>query len=339
MKIVIDGMGGDLAPLEPLRGAAAAVAELGIEMLVTGDEAALRACARQNAISLDGITLVDAPRVIPLEAEPTSLLKEYADCSMAVGMKLVADGEADAIVSAGSTGALLVGATFLVKRIRGVKRPALGTLIPRRGGRFYLLCDAGASHDCRPEMLTQFAIMGSAYYEKIMGGEKPRVGLINIGTEETKGTALQIEALPLLQQLPGINFVGNVEARELPLDGCDVAVCDGFTGNIILKLTEGMGKFFSGAIKEILFSGVITKLAALLIAKPFGAFKRSLDYKEYGGAPILGVTKPVIKAHGSSDATAFKNAIRQAKFCVERRVAEEIEQGVARIKAAAREGE
>lgn len=337
MKIVIDATGGDLAPLEPLRGAADAAAELGVEMLVTGDEAQLRACAREHGISLDGITLIDAPRVIPIEAEPTSLLKEYADCSMAVGMNLVARGEADAIVSAGSTGALLVGATFLVKRIKGVKRPAIGTMIPAQGGRFYLLCDAGANHDCRPEMLTQFAVMGSAYYEKIMGAEHPRVGLINIGTEETKGTELQVAALPLLKALPGIHFVGNVEARELPLGGCDVAVCDGFTGNVVLKLTEGMGKFLGGAVRDVLFSNLRTKLGALLIAKEFSVFKKSLDYKETGGAPILGAVRPVIKAHGSSDARAFKNAIRQAKSCVERDICGAIAEGVARQKAAAQE--
>lgn len=337
MRIIIDGMGGDFAPLEPLRGAAEAVRELGVEMIVTGGEAKLRACAGENGIPLDGITFVDAPRVIPMEAEPTSLLKEYSDCSMAVGMKMVADGEGDAFVSAGSTGALLVGATFLVKRIKGVKRPAIGTMIPAQGGRFYLLCDAGANHDCRPEMLTQFAVMGSSYYEKIIGTERPRVGLINIGAEETKGTELQVAALPLLKNLPGIHFIGNVEARDLPLGGCDVAVCDGFTGNIVLKLTEGMGKFIGGAVKEVLMHNLKTKLGALLIASEFGAFKKTLDYKETGGAPILGVTRPVIKAHGSSDARAFKNAIRQAKSCVERDVSGAIEAGVARQKAAARE--
>lgn len=331
MNIVIDGFGGDHAPVEPLRGAAAAVAELGVSVIVTGDEEKLRACARENNISLNNITFVHAPTVIPVDEEPTKILKGYSDCSMAVALKLVADGKADAIVSAGSTGALLAGATFIVKRAKGVKRPAIGTLVPMTGGRFYLLVDAGANNDCRPEMLCQFAVMGTAYYEKIVG-VTPRVGLINIGTEEHKGTELQQQTYVLLKSAQALKFIGNVEARELPQGGCDVAVCDGFTGNIVLKLTEGFAAFFGGALKGIFMANAATKLGALLVSKQLREFKRSIDYKEYGGAPILGTVHPVIKAHGSSDAKAFKNAIRQAKFCVERDVCAEIEQGVARLK-------
>lgn len=332
MKIVLDGFGGDLAPIEPLQGAAAAVTQLGVTVVVTGDEKTLRETAATHQISLAGIEIVDAPRVMPIEAEPTKLLKEYADSSMAVGLQLVADGKADAFVSAGSTGALLVGATFLVKRVKGVKRPAIGALIPMAGGKFYLLVDAGANHDCRPEMLAQFAVMGSIYHERVMGVKHPRVGLVNIGTEETKGTVLQQESYPLLQALPGISFVGNIEARELPNDGCDVAVCDGFTGNVILKLSEGFSKFFGDSLKGIFFATVKTKLAALLLKAPVTAWKRSLDYKEYGGAPILGTRHPVIKAHGSSDARAFCNAIKQAKFCVEQDICGGIAAGIAATK-------
>ena len=337
MNIVIDGFGGDHAPLEPLRGAAAAVAELGISVTVTGDKQKLEDCAKQNGISLANITFVDAPKVIPVDEEPTKILKEYSDCSMAAALKLVADGTCDAVVSAGSTGALLAGAAFIVKRTKGVKRPAIGTLVPMKGKKFYLLVDAGANSDCRPEMLVQFAIMGTAYYQKILGVESPRVGLINIGTEEHKGTELQQQALALLKEVPQLNFIGNVEARSLPIDGCDVAVCDGFTGNIVLKLTEGFAAFFGGALKEIFFANTATKIGALLVKKQLGDFKRAIDYKEYGGAPILGTTKPVIKAHGSSDAKAFKNAIRQAKFCVERDVCGEIAQGIAQIKSTEKE--
>lgn len=337
MNIVIDGFGGDHAPLEPLKGAAAAVAELGVSVLVTGDEEKLRQCAKENNISLNNITFVHAPTVIPVDEEPTKILKDYADCSMAIALKLVAQGKADAIVSAGSTGALLAGATFIVKRAKGVKRPAIGTLVPMAGGRFYLLVDAGANHDCRAEMLCQFAVMGTAYYEKIMGVTSPRVGLINIGTEEHKGTDLQRQTYAQLKTAPTLNFVGNVEARDLPNGGCDVAVCDGFTGNIILKLTEGFAGFFGGMLKGMFTANTATKLGALLVSRQLREFKRSMDYKEYGGAPILGTTKPVIKAHGSSDSKAFKNAIRQAKFCVECDVCNEIEQGVARLKSEEKE--
>ena len=316
MNIVIDGFGGDHVPLEPLRGAAAAVAELGVSVTVTGDEEKLRACAKENNISLKDITFVHAPTVIPVDEEPTKILKDYADCSMAVALKLVADGKADAVVSAGSTGALLAGATFIVKRAKGVKRPAIGTLVPMSGGRFYLLVDAGANHDCRAEMLCQFAVMGTAYYEKIVGVKSPRVGIVNIGTEEHKGTELQRQTYALLKTADALNFIGNVEARELPNGGCDVAVCDGFTGNVILKLSEGFAAFFSGVLKGVFMANIGTKIGALLVSKQLSAFKRSMDYKEYGGAPILGAARPVLKAHGSSDAKAFKNAIRQAKFCI-----------------------
>lgn len=337
MNIVIDGFGGDYAPLEPLRGAAAAVAELGVSVTVTGDEAKLRACAESNQISLENITFVHADSVIPVDEEPTKILKTYSGCSMAVALKLIAEGKADAVVSAGSTGALLAGATFIVKRAKGVKRPAIGTLVPMTGGKFYLLVDAGANNDCRPEMLCQFAVMGTAYYEKIMGVKSPRVGLVNIGTEEHKGTELQQQTYTLLKTAEALNFIGNVEARALPNGGCDVAVCDGFTGNIILKLTEGFAAFFGGALKGMFMANLGTKLGAVLVSKQMREFKRSIDYKEYGGAPILGTVKPVIKAHGSSDAKAFKNAIRQAKFCVERDVCNEIEQGVARLKSEEKE--
>lgn len=338
MKIVIDGFGGDLAPLEPLKGAEWAVKELGVEMIVTGDEKKLRECAEKNNISLENITIVNAERVIPVDEEPTRILKEYSDCSMAVGLKIVADGGADAFVSAGSTGALLAGATFIVKRAKGIKRPAIGTLIPTGGKRgFYLLVDCGANSDCRPEMLTQFAVMGTVYHKKLLGSTAPEVGLVNIGTEEHKGAQLQQESYPLLKSTTCINFIGNVEARELPNGGCDVAVCDGFTGNIVLKLSEGFAKFFGGALKGIFKKNMLTKLAVALVMGEVKEFKKSFDYKEHGGAPILGTKKPVIKAHGSSDAKAFKNAIRQAKSCVEGDVCGEIESGVAKLKAGAEE--
>ena len=276
--------------------------ELGAEILLTGDEEKIRQAAAEAKISLDGMEIVHAPSVIPVEEDPTTLLKKYADSSMAVGLRLLSEG----------TGALVVGSTLIVKRVKGVRRIAIGTLVPNAGAG-YLLVDAGANHDCRPEMLLQFALMGSAYMEKVQGIPKPRVGLVNIGTEENKGTQLQLDVLPLLKEAP-IHFTGNVEARGLPLGEVDVAVTDGFTGNIILKTTEGMGKFFSNELKSMVksFPGV---LGGLLLAGKFGALKKKSDSNEAGGAPLLGLRKPVIKAHGSSNAKAFKNAIRQAMTC------------------------
>ena len=336
MRIIVDAYGGDNAPEAVLRGCRMAADQWKCEIILTGDGEKLRARAAELGVSLEGMTIAEAPDVFPMEAEPTAIMKQYKDCSMARGLQMLAEGGGEAFVSAGSTGALVVGGTLIVKRIKGVKRPAIGTVVPCKDGCFMML-DSGANHDCRPEMLRQFGLMGSVYMKRILGVPNPRVGLVNIGVEETKGTELQVAALPLLKNLPGIHFIGNVEARDLPLGGCDVAVCDGFTGNIVLKLTEGMGKFIGGAVKEVLMHNLKTKLGALLIASEFGAFKKTLDYKETGGAPILGVTRPVIKAHGSSDARAFKNAIRQAKSCVERDVSGAIEAGVARQKAATRE--
>jgi len=218
---------------------------------------------------------------------------------------------------------------MIVKRIKGVKRPALGCMIPTNQGA-YMLLDMGANAECRPEMLRQFGIMGSAYVERVIGVPSPRVGLVNIGSEASKGLELQVQAYDLLKESP-LNFVGNLEARELPLDGCDVAVCDGFTGNIILKLTEGLGKMMTGELKTMLTAGPATKMAYLLLKKQLKEFRRKLDYTEYGGAPLMGIAKPVIKAHGSSNAKAFKNAIRQAKTVYENQVIQVIESALSRL--------
>ena len=254
-------------------------------------------------------------------------MKQHKDSSMARGLQMLANGEGEAFVSAGSTGALVVGGTLIVKRIKGVKRPAIGTVVPCRGGCFMLL-DSGANHDCRPEMLRQFGLMGSVYMKRILGVPNPRVGLVNIGVEETKGTELQVEAYGLMKEA-GYNFIGNVEAREVPLGGCDVAVCDGFTGNIILKTTEGLAKLFMSEIKSIFMKSLPNKLAAAVVKKDLGEFKRKFDSAEYGGALLLGTRKPVIKAHGSSDAKAFYNAVRQAISCCENRIIGEMENQLA----------
>ena len=314
MNILIDAFGGDNAPLEVIRGGARAVQELGVTVTLVGDEQKIRACAEKNRLPLDGMEILHAPAVFDIHEEPTSLLKQHADTSMAVGMQALHDGKGDAFVCAGSTGALLVGATFLVKRIAGIKRAAVAPVLPTETTPF-LLIDGGANNDCRPEMLVQFAIMGSAYMQNVMHVDKPRVALLNVGAEETKGRELELESYVQLAQAP-VNFIGNIEARELPAGAADVVVTDGFTGNVALKLYEGMGKFMAHQMKGNLFAGVAGKLAALLILPKIKALTKKMDYKAVGGAVMLGVQKPVIKAHGSSDGTAFFNAIRQAKDCV-----------------------
>ena len=312
MNILIDAFGGDNAPLEVIRGGAQAVQELGVTVTLVGDEQKIRACAEENSLSLEDMEILHAPAVFDIHEEPTSLLKQHADTSMAVGMQALHDGRGDAFVCAGSTGALLVGATFLVKRIPGIKRAAVAPVLPTETTPF-LLIDGGANNDCRPEMLVQFAIMGSAYMQNVMQVEKPRVALLNVGAEETKGRELELESYVQLSQAP-VNFIGNIEARELPAGAADVVVTDGFTGNVALKLYEGMGKF----------------MAAMLILPKIRALTKKMDYKAVGGAVMLGVQKPVIKAHGSSDGTAFFNAIRQARDCVAGNVVQTIAENTGR---------
>jgi glycerol-3-phosphate acyltransferase PlsX len=330
LNIIIDGFGGDLAPKQVLLAARAASDSYDVDITVTGDSDRLADCAKVNAISLERIAFAFAETVIPMDGHPKSILKEYSQSSMAVGLKLLADGEGDAFVSGGSTGALLMGATFFVKRIRGVRRPAIASLIPTQSRVPYLLVDMGANHDCRAEMLAQFAVMGSVYSKAVLGIESPRVALVNIGTEEAKGDELRKQAYPLLSKTPDINFIGNIEPRSLPIGGCDVAVCDGFTGNVILKLSEGFGEFFSRTLRSMLTATPSSKLAGLLLKGQIGDLRLALDYKKHGGAPFLGIARPVIKAHGSSDAEAFKNAIRQAILCCNQDICRRIERQIAK---------
>lgn len=312
MKIIVDAYGGDNAPLEILKGAVDARREYGHEIVLTGREEELRRIAEEERLSLEGITIVDAPDVISMNDIPKSILREHKDCSMAVGLRLLADGGGDAFVSAGSTGALIMGATFLVKRIKGISRPALAAIVPSAKKPF-MLVDSGANVDCRADMLLQFARMGSIYMTEVLhgGGEPATVGLLNVGTEEHKGGELQHETYALLQE-SGLNFIGNVEARDVPAGVADVVVADGFAGNVLLKGLEGTVDMLMGFLKGILYATPFTKLAALTMKSRFGGLKRKLSTAEHGGAPLLGVTKPVIKAHGNSKAYAIKNAIRVA---------------------------
>lgn len=322
MNIIIDAMGGDNAPLEVLKGAIKARADFGVEITLVGDENTVRACAKENGLDLSGLCIRHADTVIGVCEDPLAILRGRKDCSMAVGMRMLAEGQGDAFLSAGSTGALVVGGTMIVGRIKGVKRPALATVMPTTDDPVMFL-DCGANAECRPEMLTQFAVMGSAYMNKILHVGSPRVALVNIGTEESKGRAVEKEAYKQLSAAP-VRFIGNIEARQIPLGGADVAVTDGFTGNVLLKLCEGMGSFFSAELKQIFSSGLRTKLGAALVMPGIKDLKKKFDYSEYGGSPLLGTAKPVIKAHGSSDAKAFYHAVRQAKAFAETGVIEKI---------------
>lgn len=322
MKIIVDAFGGDNAPLEIIKGAAWAVSELGAEIILTGSKEKIESVAKDNEISLNNIEIKDCSEVIEMCDDPTYVLKKKKDSSMSVGLNMLASGEGEAFVSAGSTAALVVGATLLVKRLKGVKRPALATVIPG-DKKNSLVLDVGANAVCRPQMLTQFAAMGSIYMNKVYGVENPKVGLVNIGAERTKGTPLQLETYEMLEKTD-LNFVGNIEPRDIPSTDCDVIVADGFTGNVILKLTEGVAKTFSKRIKAIFMKNILTKLSSLPLKEGISEFKKSMDYSEHGGAPLLGTSKPVIKAHGSSDAKAIKNAIRQAIRCVESNMIDKI---------------
>lgn len=322
MRVIVDGFGGDNAPLAIIEGCAMAVSELGVDITLVGNESTIKELAHQNNISLNKITIQNSVSVVTMEDDPTCVIKAKSDSSMAVGLKLLADGGGDAFVTAGSTGAAVVGATMIVKRLKGIKRPALAVQLPKKKGSVMIL-DIGANVECRPSMLAQFGVMGSAYMAGVAGIKNPRVGLINNGTEETKGNELVKAAYGHLKKAP-VNFVGNVEAREINADGCDVAVCDGFTGNIVLKLTEGLSKTLMSLIKESIMGSFFTKIGGALIKPALGGLKKQLDYTEYGGAPLLGLRKPVFKAHGSSNAKALKNAIAQAMRYVDAGVTEKI---------------
>lgn len=330
MKIIVDAFGGDNAPLEVIKGSIEAKKNFNTDICLVGDEDKIKKCADENSLDISSLEIKHAKSVIEICEEPTEIIKSKSDCSMAVGLKMLADGDGDAFVSAGSTGALVVGATFIVKRIKGIKRAALATVLPTQSKPTMLL-DVGANADCRPEMLVQFSLMGSIYMNKIMSVDSPEVMLANIGEEPSKGRELETETYKHLG-LARLNFKGNIEARDIPKGKCDVVVTDGYTGNIILKLYEGMGKFFSTELKGILLGNFVSKIAALMLVGKVNKFKKKMDYSEYGGAPLLGTAKPVIKAHGSSNAKAFYNAIRQACRFTETNVIGEVSESLLKMK-------
>ena len=322
INVIVDAFGGDNAPDAVIEGSILAVQNLGVKVTLVGDEKLINEAVEKHNLVLTGIDVVHADTVFDIHEEPTEIIKSGKTSSMAVGLGLLHDGKGDAFVSAGSTGALVVGATFIAKRLKGVKRAALAPIMPAKDG-YFMLLDGGANTECRPEALVQFGLMGSAYMEKVMGIKEPRVGLLNIGAEETKGRELEIETYRLLEKSP-VNFVGNIEARDMPFSKCDVLVADGYTGNIALKLYEGMGLYFGKTLKGMLTKNLKTKLAAGLLMDQVNEFKKKMDYSEVGGAVLMGISGTVIKAHGSSDGKAFYNAIRQAKECVETGVSERI---------------
>lgn len=308
LTIAIDTMGGDLGPAVVIEGAEMAMEQFPfLQPVLFGAEDVLRPLLKRD------MKIVHAPTVIEPSEQPTLAFRRKKDSSIVMGLKYVKEGNAQGFVSAGSTGALLTGATVLIGRKKGIERPALGTVLPSLTG-YTLLLDCGANMDSKPSYLQQFAQLGTEYMQKVMGIQSPRVGLINVGAEEEKGNALTKEAYTLLKETSGINFIGNIEGREILAGGADIAVCDGFTGNVLLKHTEGFAKIMLGMVKEQLLSTTISKIGAILAKGAFGKLKKRIDYREVGGAPFLGLNHIVIKAHGSSDALAIKNAIRQ---CIE----------------------
>lgn len=326
MKVIVDAFGGDNAPQEIIKGAKLAADELGYDIVLVGDEEKIKGEAIKNNVSIENMQIVHAPDVISMGDAPTDILKSKNNSSMAVGLRLLAQGEGDAFVSAGNSGALCVGATLIVKRIKGVKRCAFAPVIPKSNG-FFMLIDSGANVECRPEMLKQFGIMGSIYMKNVMTVANPRVGLVNVGTESTKGDELRFEAFNLLKD-SNINFIGNIEAREIPADCADVVVADGFTGNIILKFYEGMAKEMFSKFKNIFIKDFKNKLASAVLMPDIQEMKKHIDYKEYGGAPLIGISKSVFKAHGNSDAKTFKNAIRLAGEYTKRNIVKLISESI-----------
>ena len=317
MKILLDAMGGDNAPKSTVQGAADAVKEFGdgMTLALLGDEAKIKAAAQELGVDLTPFELIHCTEDVDMHDDPVKAVRHKTDSSLVKGLTMLKNGEADAFVSAGSTGALHVGTSLIVRTLKGIKRPALATPMPGAKQDFLLL-DCGANAECRAEMLNAFGTMGSVYAEKVMGRPQPKVALINNGAEDTKGTPVYREAHQLLKANPCIHFVGNIEPRYIMDGEADVVVCDGFVGNVVLKLTEGVAKTLLSMLKKVFLKNFVTKLSYLGIKGGLQELKRMLDSEEVGGAPLLGAAKPVIKAHGSSHAKGIKNAIRQAKTCV-----------------------
>ena len=337
MKILLDAMGGDNAPKSTVQGAADAVKEFGdgMTLALLGDEAKIKAAAQELGVDLTPFELIHCTEDVDMHDDPVKAVRHKTDSSLVKGLTMLKNGEADAFVSAGSTGALHVGTSLIVRTVKGVKRPALATCMPGKKQPFLLL-DCGANAECTPEFLLQFGLVGSVYAKKQLGIENPKVGLLNIGTEDSKGTALQKEAYALLKNAGEkglVNFVGNVEARDVPLGAVDVVVCDGFSGNVLLKTIEGTAMFMGSLMKRMFKKNLLSKLGYLLCASGVKDLMKMLDYREIGGTPFLGIRKPVIKAHGASDVLAFRNAVKQAADAAASDITGELEENLQRLAA------
>ena len=334
MKLIIDAMGGDHAPLEIVKGALQGQKRLGVELVLTGDEAAIMDAAKACGVETlpAGVSIRHTTEEVTMHDDPATVFRRKKDSSMGVGLTMMKNNEGDAFISAGSTGALLTGATLITKRVRGIRRAAMAPVIPTVTGKAVLI-DCGANAECTAEYLVQFAYLGSFYAKSMLGLENPRVALLNIGTEPEKGTDLQREAYGLLSAAKDINFIGNIEAKEAVKGGCDVIVCDGFSGNVMLKTIEGVGSFAGTALKGIFKKNLLTKIAALLVMPGLNAFKAMLDPNKVGGTAFIGVSKPVLKAHGSSNAEAIENAMVQAVSFAESGFIAQMEQYAATLTA------
>ena len=323
MKILIDAMGGDHAPQAPVQGAIDAAKLWNIPVMLVGQEDAIRAAAKEAGYETlpEGVEIYHAPDVVDMHDDPANVCRKKKESSMVVGLRLLSEGQADAMISAGSTGALLSGATLIVKRVKGIRRAAMGPAMPNKAGGKTILLDCGANAECMPEFLLQFGLVGSLYAKKAFGMENPRVGLLNIGTEDSKGTPLQKEAHALLTDAHNkglLNFIGNIEARDTLLGEVDVVVCDGFSGNVLLKSIEGTAYFMGSLMKHKIFKrNILSMIGYLFCKKGVKNVFKMMDYREIGGTQFLGIKKTVIKAHGSSDALAFRNAVKQAKEAAE----------------------
>lgn len=336
MKIILDAMGGDNAPEAAVLGALEAHREFGAEITLVGrGEEILNVMRKHNIQDLPkGLEIANADDVVDMHDDPTSVIHKRKNSSMVVGLKMLADAQADAFVSAGNTGALLTGATLLVKRVKGARRAAFGPVMPNKAGGRTLIIDSGANVDCTPEFLLQFGVIGSIFMKKSWGVAEPRVGLLNNGTEESKGRDLQKEAHKLLTQageMGVIRFVGNVEAREVLLGGVDVVVCDGFTGNVLLKSIEGTAMYMGSLMKRMFKKNLLSRLGYLCCKSGVKEIMAMMDYREVGGTELLGIRKPVIKAHGSSDPRAFRSAIAQAMRAARENPAQELEEAIQSI--------
>lgn len=329
INIAVDAMGGDNAPFEIVKGCIEAVNEDKDNIIISlvGNEDIIKKELQKYSYNKDKIKVVNATEIIETCDVPTIAIKKKKDSSMVVGLNLLKEEKAEAFISAGNTGALLTGATVKIGRIKGIERPALGTLLPNEKGGASFLIDSGANVDSKASYIEQFAKMGSVYMENIIGIKNPKVGLVNIGAEKEKGNMLTKEAYELLEN-SDINFIGNIEARDIPLGLADVVVCDAFVGNVILKFAEGLGKMLLNMIKKELMSGLITKIGAFLSLKAFKRLKKNLDYAEIGGAPFLGLKALVVKAHGSSDSKAIKNAVLQCKIFIEKDIVNKIQEKI-----------